>query len=149
MSCDDESAAILRRAELKLTPQRLMVLTALRHAPGHMTAAEIFTQVKAAYPYVDISTVYRTLNALKQMRLVTETDLGSGDLSYEWASDRPHHHLICTGCQDIIELDHSYLERLGADLDRDLGFAADLHHFAIFGLCAPCRAGQPVPAGER
>src|SRR5690349_387973 len=98
MTCDQESAEILRRADLKLTPQRLMVLSALRHSTGHVTAAEIFSQVKAAYPYVDISTVYRTLAALKQMRLVTETDMGGGDLSYEWAPEQPHHHLICTQC---------------------------------------------------
>lgn len=148
MSCDQESAAILRRAELKLTPQRLMVLTALRHAAGHMTASEIFAQVKAAYPYVDISTVYRTLNALKGMRLVTETDMGSGDLSYEWAPERPHHHLICIACQGVIDLDHRYLERLGADVERDLGFTADLLHFAIFGRCAECRTTTASAAGH-
>lgn len=140
MSCDADSAAILRRAELKLTPQRLMVLTALRHAPGHLTAAEVYEQVRAAYPYVDISTVYRTLNALKQLRLVTETDMGSGDLAYEWVREKPHHHLICSGCGSVTQLDHAYLERLGAELERDLGFAADLDHFAIFGRCAGCRA---------
>lgn len=147
MSCNQESAAILRRAELKLTPQRLMVLTALRHSDGHMTASDIYAQVKAAYPYVDISTVYRTLNALKGMRLVTETDMGSGDLSYEWAPERPHHHLICTACHHVVELDHTYLERLGAEVERDLGFSAELHHFAIFGRCGACRTAEPAAVG--
>lgn len=140
MSCEDESATILRRAEMKVTPQRLMVLTALRHAGGHVTAAHVYEQVKALYPYVDISTVYRTLGALKQMRLVTETDMGGGDLSYEWVQDHRHHHLICSTCGAVTEIDHSYLARLGAELDRDLGFDADLDHFAIFGRCAACRA---------
>ncbi len=139
MSCDTDSVAVLRRAEMKLTPQRLMVLSALRHAQGHLTAAEIFEQVRAAYPYVDISTIYRTLTALRTMRLVTETDMGSGDLAYEWVQERPHHHLICSGCHRVLELDHGYLERLGDDLARDLDFEADLHHFAIFGRCAACR----------
>jgi Fur family ferric uptake transcriptional regulator len=140
MSCEDDSALLLRRAALKLTPQRLMVLTALRHAPGHMTAAAVFEQVRAAYPYVDISTVYRTLAALKQMHMVTETDMGSGDLAYEWMRERPHHHLICTACGAVSELDHVYLQRLGNDLRQDQGFVADLHHFAIFGRCAACAA---------
>src|SRR6266540_7101273 len=134
---------------MKLTPQRLMVLTALRHARGHVSAGAVYDQVRAAYPYVDISTIYRTLNALKQMRLVTETDMGSGDLAYEWAREQPHHHLICTSCGAISQLDHAYLERLGAELQRDLGFAADLDHFAIFGRCAACTrvngAASPKP----
>ena len=143
MSCEQESAAMLRGAEMKLTPQRLMVLTALRHADGHVTAADLYEQVRTAYPYLDISTVYRTLSTLKQMRLVTETDLG-GDLTYEWVRARPHHHLVCSSCDAVTELDHTYLERLGADLLRDHGFAADLDHFAIFGRCAACR----TPAGQ-
>jgi Fur family ferric uptake transcriptional regulator len=140
MSCEDESALLLRRADMKVTPQRLMVVTALRHAGGHVTAAAVYDQVKLSYPYVDISTVYRTLGALKQMRLVTETDMGGGDLSYEWVGGRRHHHLICSVCGAVNEIDHSYLERLGAELLRDLGFAADLDHFAIFGRCRACRA---------
>lgn len=124
---------------MKLTPQRLMVLTALRHAEGHITAAEVYEQVRTAYPYVDISTVYRTLGALKQMRLVTETDMGRGDLTYEWVGDaHRHHHLICNVCGGVTELDHAYLERLGSELRRDLGFSAALDHFAIFGRCAAC-----------
>lgn len=148
MSCEQDSVALLRKAELKLTPQRLMVLSALRHANGHVTAAEVYDEVREAYPYVDISTVYRALGALKQMRLVTETDMGSGDLTYEWVRDQRHHHLICTACGAVSELDHRYLEHLGADLDRDLGFAADLDHFAIFGRCVACRkaAGTRAPA---
>ncbi len=139
MSCDSDSVAVLRRAELKLTPQRLMVLSALRHAEGHLTAAAIYEQVRAAYPYVDISTIYRTLTALRGMRLVTETDMGSGDQAYEWVREQPHHHLICSGCSAVLQLDHAYLERLGQELARDHAFEADLHHFAIFGRCASCR----------
>ncbi|MBI2760754.1 MAG: transcriptional repressor [Chloroflexi bacterium] len=140
MSCEQDSATVLRRADMKLTPQRLMVLTALRHASGHVSAAEVFEQVRTAYPYVDISTVYRTLGALKQMRLVTETDMGAGDLAYEWVQDGRHHHLICTACNSVYELDHSFLQRLGAEIERERGFAADLDHFAIFGRCRACRA---------
>lgn len=139
MSCDDDIVAVLRRAGQKVTPQRLMVLTALRHQDGHATAGEIFAQVRAAYPYVDISTVYRTLASLKELRLVTETDMGAGDLHYEWAGERPHHHLICLQCRGVEELEHRHLVDLGAAIDASHGFEANLDHFAIFGLCRECR----------
>ena len=148
MCCDDDTVAVLRQAGQKVTPQRLMVLTALRHRDGHATAAEIFQQVRAAYPYVDISTVYRTLASLKELRLVTETDMGTGELSYEWAGATPHHHLICQQCGGVAELDHAYMERLGTEVQQRYGFHANLDHFAIFGRCAACQ-GQPDAGRER
>jgi Fur family transcriptional regulator, ferric uptake regulator len=141
MSCDDDMVSLLRRAGQKVTPQRLMVLTALKHSDGHATAGEIYEQVRAAYPYVDISTVYRTLASLKDLRLVTETDMGTGDLRYEWAADAaPHHHLICHHCRRMLDLDHRYLACLDDAIRADFDFEPTLDHFAIFGLCRDCRS---------
>jgi len=140
MSCEDETAGIFRQAGYKLTPQRLLILRALRHAGGHVSAARIAEEVREEYPFVDVSTIYRTLDVLKRMRLVTETDIGAGDAVFEWAPAQPHHHLICSSCGHVQELDHSYLECLSDNIREDFSFAPDLHHFAIFGLCQECRA---------
>ncbi|MEX2081362.1 MAG: transcriptional repressor, partial [Dehalococcoidia bacterium] len=67
MSCDSETAEILRQAGHKLTPQRMLIVRALRHAGGHMSAPQLADAVKADYPAVDVSTVYRTLDVLKRM----------------------------------------------------------------------------------
>ena len=139
MCCDDDTVSVLRRAGQKVTPQRLMVLTALRHRDGHATAAEIYAQLRATYPYVDISTVYRTLSSLKDLRLITETDMGTGDLAYEWREATPHHHLICEKCGQVAELDHRYMVDLGRAVRGAYGFQANLDHFAIFGLCRECQ----------
>lgn len=140
MSCETETVQVLREAGHKLTPQRLMILSALRHADGHFTANEIYEQVRLEYPYVDISTVYRTLGILKELRLVSETDMGTGDTTYEWVREqRRHHHLICRGCDAVGSLDHKYLENLGTEIMAESGFKPDIDHFAIFGLCAACQ----------
>lgn len=123
-----------------MTPQRALILRALRHAQGHVTAGEIARQVQEQFPTVDLSTVYRTLSLLKELRLVTETDLGAGDAMYEWAAEQPHHHLVCTGCGSIQVLEHGALSALQRALDEQYGFAANLDHFAIFGRCRSCRA---------
>lgn len=117
-----------------------MIIRALKEADGHVTAAQIAEQVRDQYPIVDLSTVYRTLEVLKRMRVATEIDVGAGDAYFEWAASEPHHHLVCTSCGDIAELDHAYLEKLDARLRAELGFKANLDHFAIFGLCAECQA---------
>lgn len=138
MSCESETIDVLRESGHKMTPQRMMILTSLRHAKGHLSAAQIFEQVREAYPYVDISTVYRTLTVLKEMRLISETHMGGGDATFEWVASERHHHLICRKCDGVTVLDHHYLERLGAQIAKDVGFRADLDHFAIFGLCPEC-----------
>ena len=95
--------------------------------------------MKAAYPYVDISTVYRTLTVLKDLRLISETHMGSGDATFEWVANERHHHLICRKCNGVTLLDHQYLASLGTEISEKLGFRADLDHFAIFGLCVDCQ----------
>ena len=139
MGCESETIDLLRETGHKMTPQRMMILTSLRHANGHMTAAEIFDRVKAEYPYVDISTVYRTLGVLKDLHLIAETDMGLGDATFEWVGIERHHHLICRKCNHVTQLDHDYLAEVGAKIAQDKGFRADLDHFAIFGLCAGCQ----------
>ncbi|MBA4181293.1 MAG: transcriptional repressor [Anaerolinea sp.] len=142
MTCEEETADLLRRAGHKLTPQRLMILRALRHAEGHVSAARIADQVRAVYPFVDVSTVYRTLDVLKRMRLATSTDMGSGDAVFEWAPEQPHHHLICSSCGHVTELGHEYLEGFAERIGNEFGFAPDLTHFAIFGLCRECQMAE-------
>lgn len=142
MSCEDDAVQILRRAGHKVTPQRRMILKVLRHAPGHISAAQITERVREEYPFVDISTVYRTLDMLKRLNLATVTDMGGGDSVFEWVTGEPHHHLICSRCGHIAELSHDFFEGLTARLEEEQGFTPDLQHFAIFGLCRDCRGAS-------
>lgn len=146
MSCEDETADLLRRAGHKMTPQRLMIVRVLRHADGHVSAAQIADQVRGVYPFVDVSTVYRTLDVLKRMRLATSTDMGSGDAVFEWAPEQPHHHLICSSCGFVTELGHEYLDKLAQRIGTDFGFSPDLTHFAIFGQCRGCQMAETADA---
>jgi Fur family ferric uptake transcriptional regulator len=121
----------------------MMIIAAIKEGRGHLSADEIHARVREKYPYVDISTVYRTLELLKGLGLVTETDMGRGRLVYEFrGTERPHHHLICQGCGRTFELDHRFLEPLEETLLEEYGFEAHIHHFAVFGRCADCRARE-------
>jgi len=138
MSCDEASARALREHGFRWTPQRRLILAALRHATGHSSAHGIRDAVQAEYPDVDASTVYRTLTALRDAGLVSETDLGGGEAAFEWLVAERHHHLICQRCGETAALDDHYLQQLGESLRAELGFEANLDHFAIFGTCAAC-----------
>ena len=123
MSCESEIVDLLREAGQRPTPQRLMILSILRHREGHLTAAEILAEVKKEYPYVDISTIYRTMNALKELHVVSETDMGSGEHSYEWRLADPHHHLVCRQCGAELSLDSSYMESMARGCSMTTVFA--------------------------
>jgi len=123
----------------RVTPQRMMILSAIENSDSHISAEEIYAQVVAKYPRVNISTVYRTLELLKRLDLVTETDLGEGRVRYHPADRGHHHHLVCQECGAIIDLDESTLFTLRDTLLREYKFIADLRHLAIFGRCINCR----------
>jgi len=123
----------------RLTPQRMMILSAIEDSDDHISAEEIYVQVVAKYSHVNISTVYRTLELLKRLGLVTETDFGGGRVRYHPADKGHHHHLVCTECGAIIDLDESVLSSLKDTLLREYKFSADLRHLAILGRCANCR----------
>jgi Fur family ferric uptake transcriptional regulator len=122
----------------RLTPQRLMILSAIEESDSHISAEEIHARIVARYPNVNISTVYRTLELLKRLGLVTETDLGEGRVRYHPADKGHHHHLVCQECGAIIDLDESLLTPLRSALLREYKFSADLKHLAILGCCVNC-----------
>ncbi|OGO14424.1 MAG: hypothetical protein A2Z02_06210 [Chloroflexi bacterium RBG_16_48_7] len=135
MSCQQ----VLREKGYRLTPQRMMVVDVLHGAEHHINAEEIFQQVKKNYPYANISTVYRTLDLLKKLDLVTEIDTGDGCLRYHHLEKGHHHHLICSKCGKVSEMPESLLVNLHKAISRDYNFEPNLNHLAIFGLCADCK----------
>jgi Fur family ferric uptake transcriptional regulator len=135
MSC---TQALLKKG-YRLTPQRMMVVEALHSKESHISAEEIFEQLKAKYPYANISTVYRTLELLKELGLAAEIDIGDGLLRYHAIENGRHHHLVCNKCGKMIELSESEFFPLEKSIMKNQGFKADLTHLAIFGLCSSCQ----------
>jgi len=123
----------------RITPQRMMILDAVENAEDHISAEEIFTLVCLRYPNVNISTVYRTLELLKQLELVTETDFGDGRVRYHSIKKGHHHHLVCQKCGGIIDMEESVFTPIRESLLKQYGFEPDIHHLAIFGTCKKCR----------
>jgi Fur family ferric uptake transcriptional regulator len=72
---------------------------------------------------------------------VAKADIG-GRTIFEVVGDSPHHHLVCRQCEHVASLEDRYFEALAAHLLEEYGFAADLSHLAITGLCAECRQDQ-------
>ena len=133
-----ETGEALREQGYRITPQRQLILAALQQSNDHISAEEIHARILDKYPHVNISTVYRTLELLKNLDLVTETDLGSGLFRYHFADKGHHHHLICEKCGTTTEVDESLLLPIKRTVFNEYGFRANISHLAIFGRCSKC-----------
>ena len=95
MACEKVFLERLRASGLRLTPQREMVLSAMHQIEGMATAEEIYAKVQALSSAVDISTVYRTLDLLKELDLVACIDPDDQQYRYELIGVHgPHLHLV-------------------------------------------------------
>lgn len=136
----------LREAGCRLTPQREMILSVICESGCHLTAEDILTRVRARYPYLNKSAVYRTLDLLTRLNLINQADFGGGRIEYEIHQHPRHHHLLCRKCHRRIQVAESVFAPLEKTLLAEYGFSADLEHFAIFGTCRRCSAQNHKPA---
>lgn len=134
-----DDAAALRRQGHRLTPQRLVVLDVIKRSQRHLTADEIHAAVVSQHPYVNIATVYRTVQWLETIGLVAPIQIGAAPVRYEYILGAEHHHLICQTCGAEQEIADDVLDSLKDQLRERYGFDAHLRHLGLTGLCAGCR----------
>lgn len=132
----------LRQRGYRLTPQRQLVLEAVG-VLEHATPDEILSEVRRTASGVNISTVYRTLELLEELGLVSHAHLGHGAPTYHLAERHHHLHLVCRDCDQVIEADLDVAAEFTAKLRADFGFETDMRHFAIFGRCEECSLKNP------
>ena len=141
MSCELDVARAIRGGGLRLTVQRAKIVAALRHGDEHQPAEAIHARVQEAEPHagISLSTVYRTLETLREMSLVSALDAGSGTTTYEWSTpERPHHHLVCRVCESVMEIELPALAGVQGQIREGTGFEPDFDHLGISGVCAGC-----------
>jgi Fur family ferric uptake transcriptional regulator len=130
-------AEVLRARGMRVTAQRQFVLRAVRDL-GHATPEQVHAAVREMAAGVNITTVYRTLELLEQLGLVTHTHLSHGSPTYHAATDEQHVHLVCRACGVVDEVDPELVGPLASTLERERGFLVDIGHVALFGLCRAC-----------
>lgn len=125
----------------RVTPQRTLVLAAVNDL-GHATPEEILVRVQVEAPKVNLSTVYRTLEVLEDVGLVTHAHLGHGSPTYHSVDEDVHIHLVCRHCSGVESIPATVARGFLESLDREQGFSTDVGHMAIHGLCRGCREGE-------
>lgn len=133
--------ARLRAAGLRSTSQRRAVLTALDEL-GHATVDELAARVQAELPDLSLSTVYRTVEVLDEVGLVTHAHLRHGMPTYHRVDDDPHVHLVCRRCDRVTSVPADMASGLVAAVREQAGFEVDVTHLALHGVCVECEGSD-------
>jgi len=134
----------LRARGYRLTPQRQLVLEAVEELQ-HATPEQVLQAVRLKARGVNISTVYRTLELLEDLDLVTHAHLGDRAPTYHSTSAPEHAHLVCRVCGRVIEVPPAAVGPLAESLRDGYAFRVDVRHLAIFGQCEECPVPPPPP----
>ena len=133
---------LLKQSGLKVTKQREKILNLLLTSPAHLTAEDIYLQLKKEGHDFGLSTVYRTLSSLEKQHIVEKTDLpdNSGRQYFNIAHTGHRHHLVCVKCKRCIVLDQCPVEAFTNTICKAHRFSLTGHSFEVFGVCPECQA---------
>jgi len=132
------SNEMLRKKGYRLTPQRHMILSVIQEADEHLSIDQILERVQERNPYVSLSTIYRTLELLRELGLVRENHLPGEQPHYETAESTEHHHLVCRRCRTIIHLEDNLLGNLHEQLQQQYAFHSLTLDLVAAGYCDAC-----------
>ena len=127
----------------KLTPQRRAIVNSIIKNEGkHLTAEEIYDEVKRDCPEIGLATVYRTILLLEDLGIIYKLDLDDGCARFELAHEgetHRHHHLVCNVCGGVIEVEDDLLDEIEQKIQNSYNFAITDHSVKFFGVCDKCR----------
>ncbi|MBI4327323.1 MAG: transcriptional repressor [Chloroflexi bacterium] len=133
----------LRANSCKITGPRQAILEVLRQHRHPLTNKEI--QAMLAADNCDLATVYRSMHLLQSMGMVKRFDFGDGVARFELVGegeDGHHHHLICTQCSAVVEIEECFPCALEQRIAANNGFKAITHKLEFFGICPLCQQAE-------
>ena len=130
----------LRREARKVTGPRAAILEILRQHPHPLTNKEIFAELPKGG--CDLATIYRAMQMLEKLGMVKRFDFGDGAARFELVGendDGHHHHLVCTRCAGVVEIEECFPEETERRIASQNGFSAVTHRLEFFGVCPDCQ----------
>jgi Fur family ferric uptake transcriptional regulator len=132
----------LRPAGGRRSSKRDRILSVFLRQKGHVSADDLFDQVRREEAGIGRATVYRTLQWMVDADIARKVDFGEGRSRFEPAYRHPRHfHLICTTCHTSSEFLSSDVESLMEEIAAARKFTAAQSVVQIYGTCEQCRTG--------
>lgn len=136
-----EEDARLQALGYRLTAPRRAIIATLREAGRFCTATQLHERITARD--VGLASVYRTLELLAEVGLAERRAEVGGEASFLYCSPRHHHHVICTDCGTVREIDAAFCpdEAVTRAVEAATDFQIARHTMDFHGLCADCQGG--------
>jgi Fe2+ or Zn2+ uptake regulation protein len=137
----EQVSQVLRQQGLRVTPQRIAVLEAIRDSRRHLSAEEVYEEVRRKIPSISLGTVYKALGELRDAGQVRALQI-SGKRRFDGGTG-PHSHLVCQRCHRI--------EDVGVDAevnlpeDARMGFQVLGVEVSFWGICPECWQQSTAP----
>jgi Fur family transcriptional regulator, ferric uptake regulator len=130
----------LRGKSRKITGPRAAILEILRQHPHPLTTRDIFSEMPKGS--CDLATIYRSMHLLEKMGMVKRFHFGDGAARFELVGegdDGHHHHLVCTKCAEVVEIDECFTTEVEQRIAAANGYKAVTHKLEFFGICPECQ----------
>jgi len=135
----NKNRKLLNTAGLRNTAQRALIMDIIRQGKGHLDADEVHRRAKLKQPRLSLSTVYRTLQKLKGLRLIEELHFDEAHHHYEIKPPTEHHHLVCLGCGKIIEFKYPLARLVKRNAPEAKDFEITGSEVRMTGYCVDCQ----------
>lgn len=135
---ETSAQAALQQTGVRLTPQRLAIAGVLAQTGKEASAQELYDRVRRKHPYIGRATVFRSLDRLVTAGLAQRLERPGHVSAYVWCEPGHHHHLICTTCRTVEELDEDAVAPLAESIAQERGFRVDHATLDFYGECRNC-----------
>ena len=136
----------LSAAGERVTRQRLLVANALAAAGRQLTAEQLYRSLRRRERGIGRATVFRTLETLVDAGVARRLELEGHVYAYVACLPAHHHHVACTRCGRVEEIDEAFVTPLAERLAEELGFEIDDARLDFYGRCLACRAEDAATA---
>jgi Fe2+ or Zn2+ uptake regulation protein len=116
-----------------------IILRTLEQDQSHLTAQQIYEQIRDDLPAVNPSTVYRALERLAHAGQVSVSDMGLSAAVYETVGGKQHHHLVCQDCALVTTIDNEIVQSFFTRIGQQYDFQVATNHLILFGHCSQCQ----------
>lgn len=128
----EKMTAALRKAGIRVTRQRIALLSVLAEADDHPDAVELHERAKRIEPTVSLATVYRTLSVLEDGGVVHRHSFEGGGARFETSHEEHHDHILDVDTGEVIEFQSDKIEQLQDQIARELGYDVVHHRLELY-----------------
>lgn len=133
-----EYELLLKGKNIKITKGRINILKIINNSKEAVSANTIYQQCEGAKNYINLSTVYRTLELFEQNDIIEKFDLGNGEYNYKIKGHTHTHILECSLCRKKIEIECPMLQ-VEEMIKNKTGFVLLEHELKVKAVCDECR----------